>query len=173
MFDCRRMFNILNSKGITESGENKKVLLLMESVCLHTTQLISGWNKNHIFNMYWSGLASFSPEKRSVLSPTSFLRSVSLQTLNGGVCPYYNRFYILCSSPFGAEDAKDFVLMILRGADWISTLHFKVIFSSFWRWRESCFDAYETLSEFAVILSERFLYISIVYDLLYFDVEFG
>lgn len=50
------MFKLLNSSGITESGESEKVLLLMESgVRLHTTAYVrlGKKKKNHLFNLYF------------------------------------------------------------------------------------------------------------------------
>lgn len=48
------MFKLLNSSGITESGESEKVLLLMESgVRLHTTAYVRlNKKKSHPFNLY-------------------------------------------------------------------------------------------------------------------------
>lgn len=51
------MFKLLNSSGITESGESEKVLLLMESgVRLHTTAYVRYNNTTHLFNLIFSVL---------------------------------------------------------------------------------------------------------------------
>lgn len=52
------MFKLLNSSGITESGESEKVLLLMESgVRLHTTAYV---RYNNLFHIDFKGFLGTS-----------------------------------------------------------------------------------------------------------------
>lgn len=75
-------------------------------------------------------LASFSPEKRSILSPISFLRSVFPPNVKWRCMPMSIIVCLSCEAVCsGPEDATEFVSTIFRGADWVSTSHFKVTIS--------------------------------------------
>ncbi|KAG2289690.1 hypothetical protein Bca52824_049294 [Brassica carinata] len=83
-----------------------------------------------------SPLAYFSLEKRTAISTTSLLRSVSLPNVKWKCPPIFIAILLSCVAVrLGPEDATDFVSTILRGADWVFIdafelrLEFTVIFS--------------------------------------------
>ncbi|KAG2304993.1 hypothetical protein Bca52824_033644 [Brassica carinata] len=77
-----------------------------------------------------STFTSFSLEKRTILSTSSFLRSVSLPNVKW-MCPPISITVLLSCVAVrsGPEDAADFVSTIIRGADWVLTSQFKVTIS--------------------------------------------
>ncbi|KAL0666553.1 hypothetical protein Bca4012_029257 [Brassica carinata] len=71
-----------------------------------------------------SPLAYFSLEKRTAISTTSLLRSVSLPNVKWKCPPIFIAILLSCVAVrLGPEDATDFVSTILRGADWVLTSH--------------------------------------------------
>ncbi|KAF8046862.1 hypothetical protein N665_3376s0004 [Sinapis alba] len=71
--------------------------------------------------------ASFSLENRSALPPASFSRSVFPPNVKWRCLSISIIVCLSCGAVcLGPEDATDFVSTIIRGADWISTSHFKV-----------------------------------------------
>ncbi|KAF3577196.1 hypothetical protein DY000_02029225 [Brassica cretica] len=71
-----------------------------------------------------SPLAYFSFEKRTAISTTSLLRSVSLPNVKWKCPPIFIAVLLSCVAVrLGPEDAIDFVSTILRGADWVLTSH--------------------------------------------------
>ena len=75
-------------------------------------------------------LASVLVKKRTVLSNTSLLKSVSLPNIKWK-CPSISITVLLSCGAVrsGPEDAADFVSTILRGADWVLTSPFHVTIS--------------------------------------------
>ncbi|CAN7000681.1 unnamed protein product, partial [Brassica oleracea var. botrytis] len=95
---------------------------------LHTMRHLSFMKKLQPFHSpglsSLSSLASFSSEKRSVLSPVSFSRSVFPLNVKWRCMPISIIVCLSCGAVrSGPEDATDFVSTVFRGADWVSTSH--------------------------------------------------
>ncbi|KAF2564376.1 hypothetical protein F2Q70_00018997 [Brassica cretica] len=103
-------------------------LLIFTETYLHTMSHLSFMKKLQPFHSpglsSLSSLASFSSEKRSVLSPISFSRSVFPLNVKWRCMPISIIVCLSCGAVrSGPEDATDFVSTVFRGADWVSTSH--------------------------------------------------